>query len=393
MGATMETVSAPARAAVPTPGVAAGATSTAVSATPAPWGATLAALRQWAAEAEGVRVSPDALSVARPVREDFYARVDEAAALLAAAVLGERAAWAERLAAALAAVRAEVEEASDLGRFGMPTRLEAFAADPLRALAEPLSSLVLDVVSGRRALWDVDGAARAEVGRSAAVLLRSAYEAWAYLGVVAALRPVRFWAVASEDGRVLRSVPADEVSMGRQVPSRELRHPEAVFQTADGRTFAMKCEAAREIDYYSALTPPARDTSAGGSTENLLGHRVLLLYRLDGPEAVRPLVDRKAKVQVPVDLACTVLAPREMSAPGMLGTFIERARTLRTRGPVQVLSFDEKAAFPAEMATDAEAPAVQVSAIGLDRAALAEVAGRAAGGTGPAMAVPRGIGK
>lgn len=45
----------------------------------------------------------------------------------------------------------------------------------------------------------------------------------------------------------------------------------------------MKCEAAREIDYYNALAPVARDTSAGGSTEDLLGHRVLLLYRLARP--------------------------------------------------------------------------------------------------------------
>lgn len=377
----------------PTPWGAGTVANSAAGATAAdagvPWGAALAALRRWAAETEGVRISPDALSVARPVREAFYARVDEAAELLVTAVLGdELLARAERLACALAEVRAEVERRSGLGRFGMPARLEAFAAHPVAALAEPLSPIVLDVVSGRRALWEVDGAVRAQLERSAAVLLRSAYEAWAYLGVVAALNPVKFWAVASADGRDLHPVPTDEVSMGWQVPSRELRHPEAVFQTADGRTFAMKCEAAREIDYYSALTPPARDTSAGGSTENLLGHRVLLLYGLDGPEAVCPIVDRGAKRQVPADLACTVLAPREMTTPGLLGTFIERLRTLRTRGPVQVLAFEEGAAFPAEMAADAAVPAVQVSSVGLDRAGLSEVADRAAEGSGSVATTP-----
>ena len=118
----------------------------------------------------------------------------------------------------------------------------------------------------------------------------------------------------------------------------------------------------------------------------MVGHRVLLLYRLDGPEAVRPLVDRKARTQVPVDVACTVLASREMATPGFLGAFIGRARILRMRGPVQVLAFDEGAAFPAAMAADADAPAVQVSAVGLDRAALARVAGRVAEGVGPATA-------
>ena len=338
------------------------------------WGRSLAQLRRWASDTEGVSLSPSSLSVAAPVRQAFYAQVDEVADLLAAEVLGERLPQAMRLAGELADLRGELLAASGLGAYRLPERLEHFLFDGHRALAEPLTSLVVDGVSGRVPLAEVHGLAASEAARSADVLMRCAYEAWAYLGMMAALHPVRFWAVASEDGRRLAAVPTDEVRMGWQVPFRELRHPEAVFETADGRVFACKCEAAREIDYYDVMAPPARDTSAGGNTENLMGHRVLLLYRLDGVQDMRPLVDRKEKCQVPADLACTVLAPAEMSSPSHLGAFISRLRILRTKRPVTVLAYEDPAAFPTEMAEDAQVPPVEFKAVGLSREALASVA-------------------
>lgn len=338
------------------------------------WGRSLAQLRQWASDTEGVSLCPSSLSVAAPVRQAFYDQVDEVADLLAAEVLGERLPQAGRLARALGDGREELLAASGLGAYRLPERLEHFLTDAHRALAEPLSSLVVDAASGRVPLAEVHGRAASEAARSADVLMRCAYEAWVYLGIMAALRPVRFWAVASEDGRRLVAVPTDEVRMGWQVPSRELRHPEAVFETADGRVFACKCEAAREIDYYDVMAPPARDTSAGGNTENLMGRRVLLLYQLDGVRDVRPLVDRKEKRQVAADHVCTVLSPGEMGSPSHLGAFISRLRTLRTRRPVTVLAYEGPAAFPAEMAEDAQVPPVEFKAVGLSLDALAAVA-------------------
>lgn len=338
------------------------------------WGRALAALRQWAAETPGVTIAPEALTVAKGQREAFYAQVDEVADLLAAEVLGERLAEAARLAEAVCEVRGDLLTSSGLGAYRLPERLEHFVFDPHRAVAESLATLVVDAVSGRVSLAEAQGLARETAGRSLDVLARCAYEAWAYLGIVAAMRPVRFWAVASRDGRELSCVPTDEVRMGWQVPSRELRHPEAVFETADGDVLAVKCEAAREIDYYNALAPVARDTSAGGSTEDLLGHRVLLLYRLGSLEAARPLVDRKAKVQLPADLACTVLAPGEMANPSYLGSLIARLKILRTRRPVRVLTFDGRGAFPAEMAADSEVPAVETTVARLSRTALEGIA-------------------
>lgn len=338
------------------------------------WGAALADLRQWAADREGVSATRQMLSVARPVREAFYERVGTVQHLLADEVLGGERSAVERLAAELAAVCDDLCRDGDLGKVELPARLDAFAADPAAALEAPLQSIVIDALTGRLPLSDVDGHARQCVLETAEALRRAAYEAWVYLGIVAALRPVRFWAVAAGSDEAPCIVPTEVLTMGAQVPSRERRFPEAVFQRADGDVFALKCEAAREIDYYDALTPVARDTSAGGNTAGMLGHRVLLLYRLASPEEARATVDRKRRLQRFSDLAVEVLAPVEMENPSYLGAFISRLRTLRTRRPLVVATYDGKGAFPAAMEADNEVPPVDRCVAGLDRQALASIA-------------------
>lgn len=338
------------------------------------WGAALEALRQWAQQVEGVSLSPTRLSVDKRVREDFYGRVGAVQEALALAVLGDRLQEAQRLATAVAAVRQEICERSGLARYALAPRLEQFIADAQATAARPLQGLVLDAVTGTVPLAEVDERARQTVRPAFDALLRAAYEAWVYLGVVAELNPVRFWAVVPEGADKVRVVDTDEVRAGWQVPLRELRIPEAVFEAADGAVYALKMECAREIDYYDALAPLARDTSAGGDTHEMIAHRVLLLYRLKGLEAVGPLVNRKKKVQAPCDLAVTVLSPEEMTTPSYLGAFIARARKLRTRRPLQVVAFDAEAAFPAAMAEDENAPHVALHVAALDRGALAPVA-------------------
>jgi hypothetical protein len=222
-------------------------------------------------------------------------------------------------------------------------------------------------------LAEVDGRARLLVRPAFEILLRAAYEAWVFFGVVADLDPVRFWNVVPSNGGSVQLVLAHEVRAGWQIPSRELRMPETVFESRDGTLYALKMECAREIDYYDALAPLARDTSAGGDTYEMITHRVLLLYRMSSLEAVGPLVDRRKKVQVPCDLAVTALAPAEMVNPSYLGSFIARAHKLRMRHPLQVVTYDGKASFPLAMAEDKEAPQVEVHSVGFDRGALSSV--------------------
>lgn len=338
------------------------------------WGSALEELRQWAAAQEGVELAPGKISVPKPVREEFYHRVGRVQKLLAEDVLADDLAKAEVLASRLSSAREALCCSAGLSRYALAPRIEQFIEDSREAAARPLQALVLDAASGLVPLAEVDGAAREAVRAPFEVLFRAAYEAWVYLGVVNALAPVRFWAVAAESSDSLVVVETDEVRAGWQVPSRELRVPEAVFRTREGETYALKLECAREIDYYDAMAPLARDTSAGGNTFELLGHRVLLLYRLADEGAVAPVVDRKEKRQVYCDLAVSVLAPREMENRSYLGAFIQRAQKLRIKRPLQVVTYGAAKGFPLEMADDPAAPAVCCRQVGLDEGVLGAIA-------------------
>ncbi|MEC4272546.1 hypothetical protein VJ923_05150 [Adlercreutzia sp. R25] len=338
------------------------------------WGSALGELRRWASAQEGVKLAPGKISVPKPARDEFYRRASQVQKLLAASVLADEMAAAEVLARRFSSAREGLCRAAGLSRYALAPRLEQFVEDPREAAARPLQALVLDAASGLVPLAEVDGAAREAARAPFEVLLRAAYEAWVYLSVVSALGPVRFWVVAAEGPDSLVAVETDEVRAGWQVPSRELRVPEAVFRTREGETYALKMECAREIDYYDAMVPLARDTSAGGNTFELLGHRVLLLYRLADEGSVAPVVNRKEKRQVHCDLAVSVLAPREMENRSYLGVFIQRAQKLRIKRPLQVVTYGAAKGFPLEMADDPAAPAVCCRQVGLDEEALGAIA-------------------
>ncbi|MEG0462228.1 hypothetical protein, partial [Gordonibacter sp.] len=214
---------------------------------------------------------------------------------------------------------------------------------------------------------EMEDRARREIPVFFESLVRAAYEAWAYYGIVVALEPVKFYRVFSPDTVEVAALETDEITVGTQVTSPERRIPEAVFETRDGSLFAMKSEAARELERR-------RDLSAGGNTAGLLAHRVLLLYRLADLENVGVVADRERLHLVPNDLLCEVLLPREMECPAYVSAFVERACAVRSRRPVQVLTRDDQGAFPEGMLEDEAVVPIERSVIGFDEAALARIA-------------------
>lgn len=336
------------------------------------WRGALAELHSWASVREGIVLTPTETSVPKELREEFYGYVEDAQELLASEALADELARAEALAARVNVVRESICRATGIGCYRLAPRLEQFLAAPRRAAARPLQSLVLDALGGAVRPDDVCGEAAALLRSAMDALLRGAFEAWAYLGVVAALDPERLWAVVPAAGDAVMAVESDEIRAGWQLPSRELRVPEAVVRCSDGAVYAVRMECAREVDYYDALMPVARDTSAGGDTYELLTHRVLLVYRIPDEGAVAPVVNRKEKRQVPCDLAVSVLAPQEMGNPSYLGSFIARARKLQLKRPIQVLTYGD-GAFPDAMEEDPAAPAVRVHRTGLSEDALTSV--------------------
>lgn len=342
----------------------------------APWTEGLSELRAWTAAHEAIAVAPSSLSVPEPLRSEFYERVDGVQRRLAETVLGEGIEAACVVARACAEVRDEVLAATGLSAFTLAAKLEGFLEDPLAALAAPAFSPVLDALSGRLTEAEAEREAVMALTRGRESLMRNAFEAWAYYGVIAELRPRKFWAVASFDGSDAQAVETDEVVVGWQAASPDRRVPEAVFQTEDGRLFAMKSEAARELDYYGFSATRGRDTSAGGNTRDLMGHRVLLVYEMRSLDEVPVMVDRQKRIQRPCDLACTVIDPIQMRNPAYYGTFLTRLRGLRSRRPVQVVPFGDEPF--SEETVSGLGEAIEFHKYGLDRGTLAPIAQRLA---------------
>lgn len=324
----------------------------------------------------GIEMRPGALSVPRELREEFYGLAEEVQRALAREVLGGQVQEAEAWARACARSREAVCAAGHLRELRLASALEALVADPADALARPLFSTVLEALASGLPAEDLREQAERELPPHARALTRAAVEAAAYYGVVAALEPVRFWVPFTPDMREVRCVRAEVVEASTQQSSPNLRLPEAVFETADGRTFAMKCEAAHELDFYGFANKRRRDNSAGGTTHDLLTHRVLLLWELASPQAVDFVADREKTLTTPTALTVDVLAPAEAATPAYVSAFVERVGSVRSRRPVQVLAWGGELAFPDGMAEDPTVAPICVRRLDADVARVAaEVAG------------------
>lgn len=341
----------------------------------ADWKETLDSLQAFASSEPNVRITRTSLSVPVDARKRFYGLVAEVQRRLTEEVLGERVGEARRTSSLCSAMRERLLAMTGLEQLRLPATLEAFLSDPASALSKPSFGLVLDAVQGNCDAEELERRARLEIPAFCETLERCAYELWAYFGIVAALEPVRFYAVYSPDTVEVHAVDADSVTIGSQISSPERRIPEAAFATRDGRVFAMKTEAARELDFYGIKIQRRRDTSAGGNTQGLLGHRVLLLYELDELDRVSVVADREKLKLVCPDLFCEVLLPADMAYPAFVSAFVERINSVRSRRPVQVICKDADGSFPEGMLEDKSVAPIACSVVGYEETELSRIAG------------------
>ncbi len=263
------------------------------------------------------------------------------------------------VAAKCAQVRDGLCAQAGLAQFRLASMLESLMADPDAEAVRPLFACVLDALQTGQDARALKTRAREALVPHVELLYRNAYEAWAYYGVVSRLAPRRFYAVFTPDMKEVRAVPTDRVEVARQATSPTLRLPEALFETADGRVFAMKSEAAHELDFYGFKNRRRRDSSSGGSTPDLVTHRVLLLWELASVGVVGFVADRDKSRVVPPALTVEVLEPEDMTTPAYVSAFVERINAVRSRRPVQVIAVGD-GEFPAGMLDDPTVAPVQV---------------------------------
>ena len=343
---------------------------------------SLEELRTFVAEHAQIRMTPTSLSVPREVRSDFYAQVGRVQRDLAEEILGEAAATSVcggasgacslpalvEVASKCAQVREGLCAQAGLAQFKLASMLESLMVDPVAEAVRPLCASVLDALQTGQDAETVRTRAQEVLVPHVEMLYRNAYEAWAYYGVVSRLEPRTFYAVFTADMKSVHAVPTARVEVASQATSPTLRLPEAVFETADGRVFAMKSEAAHELDFYGFKNKRRRDNSSGGNTTDLMTHRVLLLWELASVDAVDFVADRDKSRLVPPALTVEALMPREMVTPAYVSTFVERVNAVRSRRPVQVIALDgvsgsgepQAAEFPEGMLDDPTVAPIEV---------------------------------
>lgn len=339
------------------------------------WKEALAELETFTAEHLDIVATTQSLVVPESLRATFYHLVAQAQNMLCAEVLGTSAEETIIAARRCARVKRRLVEMSDLIDFRLASALETLISDPQAALAKPLFGMVLDVVQGRSSVNQLLSDAQLVLPEHSKTLFRNAYEAWAYYGVVAALQPVRFFEVYSPDTVKTQAVSTGRVIVGSQITSPERRIPEAVFEAADGRFFAMKSEVARELDYYGSKITRRRDYSSGGNTADQIAHRVLLLYQIPNAEHVPIIADRDKQMVLACDLMCEVLSAQEIEQPSYVSQFVNRIATVRSQHPVQVLCFDDSGTFDPEMLEDERIPDIDRRTLGFSEEVLVDIAG------------------
>lgn len=314
------------------------------------------------------------LTIPEKRREPFYSLVAEIQKDLAAGCLGDEFSQGKKLAKMCASMKERLIKGTNLKEFRLASALENFIRDPEMTMAKPAFGIILDGLQQGLSPEEIESRCVHQIIPFCRDLFRNGYEAWLYYGVVASLAPVHFYSVYSPDTVELQAVDTKSVTVGDQITSPERRMPEAVFVTEDNRIFAMKSEAARELDYYGIGVTRRRDFSAGGNTADQIAHRVLLLYRLESLEKIPLLADRDRLYLLPSDLMCEFLMPEEMERPHPLSLFVDRIGTVRSRRPVQVLTWDEKGQFPDGMTEDRAVAPIERRIIGQDDRKLKEIA-------------------
>lgn len=338
------------------------------------WRESLERLKRFVSAHPDIKCTKYSLSIPQELRDEFYEHVLQVQLELTECCVGARFAEAERIADQCIKVRERLLETSGLEEFRFASTLENFLSDPLATLAKPSFDIVLDAVQSGMSVEEVEEKACAKLPAFYDMVYRCAYEAWAYYGVVLALKPKKFYAVLSPNTVDVHAVESSSIIIGSQITSPERRIPEAVFETEEGKVFAMKSELARELDFYGRKITRRRDFSAGGNTTDQNGHRVLLLYKLESIDKVALIADRDESFIRVNDLMCEVLLTEEMKQPYYAASFFDRIEVLRSKRPVQVITLDETAQFPEEILSHEALPSFEKRVVGKNEEELTKIA-------------------
>jgi hypothetical protein len=253
----------------------------------------------------------------------------------------------------------------------LPKSLQDYRDNPVRTASKILFDPSIKLLQQRITRSELEQFAQANVPAYLANMNDYLYEAWIAYGLLDMLDPVEFRNVTIMSDGSLAVKAADYLKTGYQVPSSDLRLPEAILVSSSGDCYAYKFEHVTEIVSYK-IPCRARDFTSAGNTAGQACKRVMILYRIANPDTVPIIAQRSKKSMLPPDLMVEHLSATEYASLEKRQEVRSRAEIADPHVPTQVVLFDERPGVEL-VASDQGARAFDTHIVGYDKTRLAAV--------------------
>jgi hypothetical protein len=308
------------------------------------WQEHMTELIAFCREHPNIRIDSRRITIPREVRTEFYTLVD----LLADSLIDGKAHLPTDIDILMDAFR-ELEggfrHQTNIERFVMPHSLRAFITAPAESLRMHLYDPLMRVLQGRLPV-DAFGMVADEVlGTRIEGLYQAARELLIYYQVLWKLDPVAVRKVSFDKDHALQSEPSILIEPGQQQAFAQRRIPDTLIQMRDGIWYATKAELASEVGYYDIPILRRRDNTLAGDSQPLIGHRLMMIYRLDSERSIPLIADRDTRHVAPPTVVVELSEPQALSVAAYRLALGNRAVTLHPLNGYYVV-------LPAGSATD-----------------------------------------
>lgn len=288
-------------------------------------------LLNFIAENDRVRIRRDLVSVPSDLRPAFYSKLDALLEELVDKQCRDLLPEAQALGSRYQETASSLITKSNLQQIDLPHTLAAYLDNPKKAIATSMYPLVFDFLQGH---LDRDGlvhTAHKSMQQHAETLFRCGYEFWVFFCMLNLLRPQGFFSV--DFGADLEPVIQDSIVFepGRQSPFPERRIPDTVVATGEGEYYALKFESVSEIAYYDVPITRRRDNTLGGHSQQIIGQRAMLVYRIASAEDIPTIANRDERAVSPPDIVIEVNTELDLAIPASRLALGNRALTLKPK--------------------------------------------------------------
>lgn len=292
------------------------------------WKESLLALDDYISHQSDISISSNMVSVPRELRAEFYHHFDSVLELFVEAYTTCFAQDMSELSECYRAEQSRFIELTNVRGIALPKSLETYLENPLKALAGGLYLILFDYLQGKTTCKEFEKVAFEHVVECERSLQRCGFEFWVFLRVLNLLNPRKVYGVIF--GPNLQPQVEDTIVFepGKQQPLAERRIPDTVIETQEGVFYALKFENSPEIGYYDMPIVRRRDNTLAGNSKEIIGQRVMIVYRISDLESIPTVANRDEACVVSPDIVIEISSKEELSVRASRLALGNRALTL-----------------------------------------------------------------